>query len=167
MRAAVKQNTNEVVIKEVLIPVPRDGEVLVKINAVGVCASDLHLVREAFAYLRMAPGVDIVGHEGCGTVAARKPDFHLAVQAQYNGWVIRYVITQSERVAGASQLATELPSSGSLTFARSASCAKQATRTSAIIAAYLERISTAASQSMLSQTRITSFAYRMAWMTSQ
>lgn len=72
MRAAVKQNINEVVVKEVSVPVPRDGEILVKINAVGVCASDLHLVREAFAYLKMAPGVNIVGHEGCGTVAARE-----------------------------------------------------------------------------------------------
>lgn len=100
MRAAVKQNTNEVVIKEVPIPVPGDGEVLVKINTVGVCASDLHLVREAFAYLRMAPGVDIVGHEGCGTVAARKPDFHLAVQAQYNGWVIGMLTRSRNELPG-------------------------------------------------------------------
>ena len=70
MKAVVKKDVNTVKVERVPVPQPGPGEVLVKINTGGVCASDLHLVREAFAYLQMRSGVRIAGHEGCGVVAA-------------------------------------------------------------------------------------------------
>ena len=44
---------------------PREGEVLVRMAAAGVCHSDLHVMRGELA----APLPAVLGHEGAGTVA--------------------------------------------------------------------------------------------------
>ena len=44
IRAAVLREPGRVVVEEVELDAPKDGEVLVKVAAAGVCHSDLHLV---------------------------------------------------------------------------------------------------------------------------
>ncbi|GAD18130.1 NADP-dependent alcohol dehydrogenase [Helicobacter fennelliae] len=70
--AVVEQFGTPLVIKEVNIPKPRAGEVLVKIEACGVCHTDLHAVEGDWpvkANLKaLAGGGFIPGHEGVGYV---------------------------------------------------------------------------------------------------
>ena len=65
MKALVYIQPNEVIYSEETDPVPGEGEVLVRVDAVGICGSDLH------AYLghderRIAPL--ILGHEAAGVI---------------------------------------------------------------------------------------------------
>lgn len=65
MRAAVLQQPSEpLLVTEVDDPEPADDELLLTVDACGVCGSDLHL-SDAFPL----PGL-VMGHEFCGTVAA-------------------------------------------------------------------------------------------------
>ena len=65
MKALVYTQPNEVIYREETDPVPGEGEALVRVDAVGICGSDMH------AYLghddRRPPPL-ILGHEACGTV---------------------------------------------------------------------------------------------------
>ena len=67
MKALVYTATKEVVYRDEADPVPAPGEALVRIDAVGICGSDMH------AYLghdpRRVPPL-ILGHEAAGTVVA-------------------------------------------------------------------------------------------------
>lgn len=70
MRAAVLVGFNEPFkVEQVELQEPRQGEVLVKLGASGVCHSDLSIQR---GILPMAPPI-IIGHEGAGTVEAIGP----------------------------------------------------------------------------------------------
>jgi len=42
MKAAVMKDIRHIEIEELPIPVPKEGEVLVRIRSVGVCGSDVH-----------------------------------------------------------------------------------------------------------------------------
>lgn len=66
-RAAINVSTTSVLVQERPIPVPRKTQILVRMEAAGVCASDLHLTRKVNPYL--VPTVDIGGHEGIGRIA--------------------------------------------------------------------------------------------------
>ncbi|NED86315.1 alcohol dehydrogenase catalytic domain-containing protein, partial [Streptomyces sp. SID11233] len=56
-------------VKEVPTPEPAAGEVLVKVEAAGVCLSDAHLVDGTLTPLYL-PGDEVtLGHEVSGTVA--------------------------------------------------------------------------------------------------
>ena len=67
MRAAVWRTADQpVVVMDVDLAPPKAGEVEVAIAAAGVCHSDLHLVRGAWA----VPTPVILGHEGSGIVTA-------------------------------------------------------------------------------------------------
>ena len=69
MRAAVVERFGEPLkIREVAIPEPRRGEVLVKIVASGVCHTDLHAADGDWPVKPMLPLIP--GHEGAGIVAA-------------------------------------------------------------------------------------------------
>jgi 2-desacetyl-2-hydroxyethyl bacteriochlorophyllide A dehydrogenase len=64
MRAAVIQVPGEVVVTDVPDPVPRAGEVVVRVAACGICGTDLHILDGEFA-----PAYPIVpGHELAGEV---------------------------------------------------------------------------------------------------
>ncbi|EHA21652.1 alcohol dehydrogenase [Aspergillus niger ATCC 1015] len=54
------------------MPTPSGSEVVVKIQATGICATDLHLVRRTIPYLQRK--VDVCGHEGVGHIVAVGPD---------------------------------------------------------------------------------------------
>nr|CFW93884.1 alcohol dehydrogenase 3 [Blastobotrys adeninivorans] len=68
MRAAIIDKSGEVKITDVPKPTVGKNQVLVKINKVGVCMSDVHVAKGQFSYLQRAPGVNIGGHEGVGTI---------------------------------------------------------------------------------------------------
>ena len=67
MRALVYGGCRDLRVRDVPDPVPETGEVLVKVDSVGICGSDMH------AYLgqdERRPPPLILGHEAAGTVAA-------------------------------------------------------------------------------------------------
>lgn len=76
-------------IKEMDIPTPGRGEVLVKLHATGVCHSDLHLAQGDWALLPSLPRVP--GHEGIGEVVETGQDVEtLAVGDMVgNAWLWR------------------------------------------------------------------------------
>jgi len=65
MKALVYTEPEAVAVQERAMPIPEPGELLLRIDASGICGSDLH------AYhghdLRRKPGL-VLGHEFCGTV---------------------------------------------------------------------------------------------------
>ncbi|MBR2453087.1 MAG: alcohol dehydrogenase catalytic domain-containing protein [Clostridia bacterium] len=67
MKAAVWTDINKFEIKEVPTPTPKEGEVLVKVKAAGVCATDAHISTGAFPH---ATPPHILGHEIAGEVFA-------------------------------------------------------------------------------------------------
>lgn len=69
MRAARLHAPRTVRVDRLPPPVPQAGEVLVSIERVGVCGSDVHL----FQGHRTAPYPIIMGHEGLGRIAAVGP----------------------------------------------------------------------------------------------
>lgn len=65
MRAAVIDGPGAMSVRDLDVPEPSDGEVLVRIEYCGICGTDLHSVLEGWA----PPGT-IAGHEWSGRVAA-------------------------------------------------------------------------------------------------
>jgi Zn-dependent alcohol dehydrogenase len=63
-KAAVVREKDRLTIEAVQIDPPKEGEVLVRIQAAGVCHSDLHTLR---GELRTTPPL-VLGHEGAGIV---------------------------------------------------------------------------------------------------
>ena len=65
MKAAVWTGINQIEIKEVPTPKAGEGEVLIKVKAAGVCATDVHIMTGAFSH---ATPPHILGHEICGVI---------------------------------------------------------------------------------------------------
>lgn len=67
MKALVKYGKGPglIELREVLVPRPESGEVLIKVEACGICGTDLKIYDDGFTYY---PPV-IIGHEFSGTVA--------------------------------------------------------------------------------------------------
>lgn len=66
MKAAVlSDGTPRLDIVDIPIPQARDGEVLIKVSACGVCHTDLHVIKNEVAFPRPA----VLGHEVSGVVA--------------------------------------------------------------------------------------------------
>lgn len=73
MRAALlRAPGRDLDITRIDMPKPGPGELLVRIEACGICHTDLH-VREAAAFPPGAPEPLILGHEGIGIVVERGP----------------------------------------------------------------------------------------------
>ena len=72
MRAAVlREFAGPIAVEEVETPVPGPGEVLVKVEACGVCHSDLHLAQGDWDMLRGITKMPLIGgHEIAGAVAS-------------------------------------------------------------------------------------------------
>jgi L-iditol 2-dehydrogenase len=68
MRAVVYHGKGEVRVDEVPVPEPGPGEMLVRVDACGVCPTDLKKVEKG-----LLPGPRIFGHEIAGTVAGLGP----------------------------------------------------------------------------------------------
>ncbi len=70
MRAAVLLDDQaRLVLEDIPVPQPRDGEVLVRVHACGVCHTDLHVIKSEVAFPRPA----VLGHEVSGTVVELGP----------------------------------------------------------------------------------------------
>jgi threonine 3-dehydrogenase len=75
MRALVKESAGPgAAIRELPVPVPGPGEILVRVDAASVCGTDLHIERwNAWAEENFGPPPLVFGHEMAGTVVARGP----------------------------------------------------------------------------------------------
>ena len=69
--AVVREFGKPLTIEEVPIPTPGPGEVLVKVQACGVCHTDLHAIEGDWPVKPNPPFIP--GHEGVGYVAAVGP----------------------------------------------------------------------------------------------
>lgn len=65
MRAVLLSRPGEIDVTEIDDPVPREGEVLVQVARVGICGTDLHIVKGEFP---PTPYPIVPGHEFSGTV---------------------------------------------------------------------------------------------------
>lgn len=75
MRALVKERAAPgAAIREVPVPVPGAGELLVRVEAASVCGTDVHIERwDPWAQENFGPPPMIFGHEMAGVVVARGP----------------------------------------------------------------------------------------------
>jgi Zn-dependent alcohol dehydrogenase len=64
-RGVVLLERDRIALEEIRVDAPGAGEVLVRIEATGVCHSDLHVIQEDGWH---HPYPVLLGHEGCGTV---------------------------------------------------------------------------------------------------
>ncbi|KIM94042.1 hypothetical protein OIDMADRAFT_60879 [Oidiodendron maius Zn] len=71
-RVAVAESPNSTVIKREPVPDPEDTQVLVKLEASGICATDLHIGQLQIPELR--PTVNVRGHEGIGRIVKLGPN---------------------------------------------------------------------------------------------
>ncbi len=64
MLGAFLESPKHLEVKKTNIPEPKDGEVRIKLQMIGVCGSDVHL----FQGHRLLAKPDIIGHEGIGVI---------------------------------------------------------------------------------------------------
>src|SRR2546421_8633865 len=67
MKAVVIDSPNELTIKKIADPTPKADEVVVKVEACGICGTDIHVIRGEFEPTRYPI---VPGHEFCGEVVA-------------------------------------------------------------------------------------------------
>ncbi|WP_094548565.1 NAD(P)-dependent alcohol dehydrogenase [Petroclostridium xylanilyticum] len=72
-RAAYMTGLNKMEIREIEVPVPKEKQVLVKLEYVGICGSDVHYLEHGKIGDFIVNGDFILGHECAGTVAAVGP----------------------------------------------------------------------------------------------
>ena len=71
MRAAVLDEPQALRIADVPMPVPAAGDLLVKVEACGICPSDIRIWRTGHTDLLTLPAV--IGHEAAGTIVDARP----------------------------------------------------------------------------------------------
>jgi L-iditol 2-dehydrogenase len=81
MKAARLVAVADMRLEDVPVPTPGPGEVLVAVEAVGLCGSDRHMVRGEYPTARPVT----LGHEFCGIVVERGPGADLAVGQRVTG----------------------------------------------------------------------------------
>jgi threonine dehydrogenase-like Zn-dependent dehydrogenase len=88
--------TREFAVKEVPVPRPGPGEVLIRVGAAGICLSDVHLIEGSLTPLFLEGPEVTLGHEVAGTVASLGPGVEgwaegarvlLQAGEQRNDWV--------------------------------------------------------------------------------
>ncbi len=68
MKVAVLKKIEKIEIEERLVPVPGPGEVLIKVEAVGVCGSDVHYYRHGRIGSQIVNKPLVLGHEAAGKI---------------------------------------------------------------------------------------------------
>jgi L-iditol 2-dehydrogenase len=68
MRAVVYRGKDDLRLEEIPVPAPGAGEMLVRVDACGICPTDLKKIEQG-----LLPGPRVFGHEIAGTVAALGP----------------------------------------------------------------------------------------------
>ncbi len=69
MKAAVFYGKHDIRIEELPVPVPKEDEVLIKVEACGICGTDVHIFNGDEGAAQTPPGT-VLGHEFAGEVAA-------------------------------------------------------------------------------------------------
>ena len=67
MKALVYEGVETLAVRDVPLPVPQEGEHLIRIEAVGICGSDMHAY---FGHDERRPAPLILGHEAAGVIDA-------------------------------------------------------------------------------------------------
>src|SRR5258708_39994813 len=67
MKAVVIEEPNKVSVQQIADPTPSAGQGVIKVEACGICGTDIHVIRGEFAPTRYPI---IPGHEFCGEVIA-------------------------------------------------------------------------------------------------
>jgi len=67
MKAVVIEQPNSVSVEKIADPTPAEGQVVMKVEACGICGTDIHVIRGEFAPTRYPI---VPGHEFCGEVVA-------------------------------------------------------------------------------------------------
>ena len=67
MKAVVIEKPDSVSVKQIADPTPGSGEAIIKVEACGICGTDIHVIRGEFAPTRYPI---VPGHEFCGEVVA-------------------------------------------------------------------------------------------------
>lgn len=70
MRAAVLHDIRDIRLAEIPAPVPGDGDLLLRVKAVGICGSDLHSYLEGGTTGRTKVNPLVLGHELAGVITA-------------------------------------------------------------------------------------------------
>jgi len=73
MKGVVFVGDAELEVRDLDVPVPGQGEVLVEMKASGLCGSDLPWLRKTQKELSALPYMNPMGHEPCGVIAALGP----------------------------------------------------------------------------------------------
>ncbi|MDF2524098.1 MAG: theronine dehydrogenase-like Zn-dependent dehydrogenase [Clostridiales bacterium] len=73
-KAAYMTGLNKMEIREIEVPMPKEKEVLVKLEYVGICGSDVHYYEHGKIGDFIIDGDFILGHECAGTVVELGPD---------------------------------------------------------------------------------------------
>jgi len=73
MKGVVFVGDGEVEVRDLDVPVPGQGEVLVEMKASGLCGSDLPWLEKTQKELSALPRMNPMGHEPCGVIAALGP----------------------------------------------------------------------------------------------
>ncbi|AZT91127.1 alcohol dehydrogenase [Caldicellulosiruptor changbaiensis] len=71
MRAAVFYGKKDLRVEEIDLPPLKEGEILVKIRACGICGTDVHIFNGEEGSAKVTPPI-ILGHEFCGEVVETK-----------------------------------------------------------------------------------------------
>src|SRR3989442_5771093 len=71
MKAVVIEAPNDLAVKKIDDPSPKTGEVVVKVDACGICGTDIHVLRGEFAPTRYPI---VPGHEFSGEIVALGSD---------------------------------------------------------------------------------------------
>ena len=79
MKAIQLLGPNVLEVRDVPIPVPDTGEVLIKVNAVGICGTDLSIYKG----ITPAPYPIVLGHEFCGVIIEVGPGVENVKQGDY------------------------------------------------------------------------------------
>ncbi len=72
-RAAYMTELNKMEIREVPVPEPKEGEVLIRVEYVGICGSDVHYFHDGRCGDFVVDGEFMLGHEAGGVVEKLGP----------------------------------------------------------------------------------------------
>ena len=74
MKAAVLDGVKNIVIKDIPVSELKEEQIEIKVSAVGVCGSDVHLWKQGKGWNPNQQGDFVMGHEFCGVVTQTKSD---------------------------------------------------------------------------------------------
>lgn len=75
MNALMKmsRNSGDIALRQVPVPAPGPGQVLIRMEAVGLCGSDIHAINSQIGY-EWLPDQVVLGHEAVGRITAVGPE---------------------------------------------------------------------------------------------